>query len=233
MEDRFLGVLVPCVISTDPGTGREQRDYALEIPLGAFFFPEFMTTDCDLDDIEDCVVAHVRPYAVQAAQASAQDASAQDASIGAAMTFDAVAGKAIVYFKEIFIGGVDYPSMTLLKESGALATMLPGLRDKVHALIQGYHTELQKAVADASRDSSWLPAGYRAFATHYADETYAGWEDVHWFAQESESALSEWLERHPFRMRKAWCRHPCNNALVIAMESADDAKALEEWLAGK
>lgn len=214
MDDRFLDVLTKCA-----------PDYALEISLGAFAIPEFMTTDCDMDDIEDCVVSHVRAHVAEVAAANTPDAS-----VGAVLTFDSLAGRAYVHFKDIFIGGVEYPSMSILKESGDMDAMAPALRDKVHALIRRYHDAVQGAVDAAGRDFAWLPAAYADFASHYADESYADWEEVHWFAHERDPDLLTWLEDHPFRKRKAWCAHPCNGALVIAMESADDAQALERWL---
>ncbi|MEO5374658.1 MAG: hypothetical protein H7840_10310 [Alphaproteobacteria bacterium] len=220
MNDMFLGMLEPHTYTgADAGAPGMVRDYGLPVPLGLFAIPEFMQTDCDASEIQEAIVSHLRPFIIEASRGNDGDAS-----LGAFMNFDTHG--AHIFFRQIYVGGTEYPSMALLRESGDLARMAAPVSAKLHALVAAFGDAVTRATAAARDGVAWLPESLARYATFYDDDSYRDWRDVFWFAFEHNDALVAWLEKRPFAKRATWCRHPCNTALVIAVEDQGDADAI-------
>lgn len=216
MGDRFLDVLeVHGYTAGETPDAGEVRDYGLPVPLADFSIPEYMLTDCS-DHIEQAIVDHLRPFIVEASARNNDECS-----VGAFINFGQTG--AHIFFTQIYIGGVEYPSMSMLKESGDLAGMGPSVLAKLHALMGGFRDAVDGAVAAAGQGHDWLPAPFARYAAFYDDNNYSDWRDVIWFALEYDDSVIDWLTAQPFRQRVAWCRHPCNTALVVAVEDEGDA----------
>ena len=223
-DETFLDVLhMRPFIREEGGMTIPYSDYVLEIPVGALPMPDFIMTDCEPDEVIGAAIEFLKPYLVQAAEKNADHAS-----VGA---YIAVEGSsAFIAFKQIYLDGTEYTSMTELKEVGPEKAGEAGMT-KIAALVHDYARLLEEGIEAAqSAGIDWLPESFKAFATFYDDDATRDWADCLWFAYDVNEAMIEWLEQQSFEKRAEWCKHPCNNALVIRFEGEADAGLFElKW----
>lgn len=214
--DTFLDVLVPATFVREGAAGAaEITDYALPIPVRSLNFPDYVVTDCEWLDL---LAAHLRPYLADAATHNGARAS-----LGAFLAGGDDA--AYVCFQQIYVGGIEFPSMDWLKTSVDYRELSEEPKQALRALIGKWHDAVGKAVA-AAKGKDWLPPEYSAFARFY-DDARDGWKNTLWFAHDFEPAAEDWLREQSFKGRVEWGRHPCNDALVVVFETEADAESFE------
>lgn len=220
MDQPFMGVLNRATFLRDNGgLVGETEDYVLVLPYQHVTLPDYVMTDCD--DWRDLLVGHLRPYLAQAAQANTDQCS-----VGLYLAWGE--DQAYIGFQQIYVGGVEFPSMLWVKDSQDFAALGQDVKDGLATLVDGFAKATAAALEATHQGPDWLPPDYAAFAKFHDDSTRADWKDTQWFALDPSDEIEAWLAETSMAGRHQWCRHPCNNALVVVFENVADADLFEE-----